>query len=343
MKSSVSLLLLAVSVAVASAQTTSTAPQSQTAPATGSPSTTATAPSAALRPRGPEAVAKEQPNKIVATINGKQITAKEAADLIGSLPPQDRKRYENNLSQLVQQIYMEDQIAADALKQNLDQKSPYKQQLQMSRDNILTQAYLSNLVNNPSAADQAKQYYEAHPAEFDQVKVSGIVVAFNPPGTPATSSITQRTEPDAQAKANDLEKKIKAGGDFAALARTDSDQQQSASKGGDMGTFVMADSNIPADIKDAVGKLQPGQVSEPVRVNGGYIILKLDTRTRLPFDQVKPSLIQKMELDKYKIHVDDPEFFSAAPPPAANIPSLAAPHTSTGSASSSSTPKPPAK
>jgi peptidyl-prolyl cis-trans isomerase C len=334
MKSSVSFIALAAFIVSASAQTTSTATQSA-APSSTAPS----ANTSGLRPRGPEAVAKEQPTKVVATINGKQITAKEANDLISSLPPQDRKRYENNLPQLVQQIYMEDQIAADALKENLDQKPPYKQQLKMSRDNILTQAYLGNLVNSPTAADQAKQYYDGHPSDFDQVKVSGIVVAFNPPGTPASSAVTQRTESDAQAKATDLEKKIKAGGDFSALARTDSDQQQSASKGGDMGSFVMADSNVPPDIKTTVAKLQAGQVSEPIRVNGGYIILKLDSRTRLPFDQVKPSLIQKMELDKYKIHVDDPEFFSAAPPPS-NIPSLAAPHTGTGSASSV---KPPAK
>lgn len=326
----------------AAPQSTSTAPQAQITPAVPSTSTapqsaSTTTSTAGLKPRGPDAIAKEQPNKVVATINGKQITAKEAADMIDALPPQDRRRYENNLQQLVQQLYMETQIAADAMKENLDQKSPYKQQLQMSRDRILTQAYLTNLMNSPAAGDKAKQYYDAHPTDFDQAKVSGILVAFNAPGTPASSASTSRTEADAQAKAMDLEKKIKAGGDFSALARTDSDQQQSATKGGDMGSFVMADNNVPADIKTAVGKLQPGQVSEPVRVPGGFLILKLDTRTRLGFDQVKNSLIQKMELDKYTIHVDDPEFFSAATPPS-NVPSLAHPN-----APASTTPPAPPK
>ncbi len=311
MKCSVSLLALAFYAVTAFAQSTSTAPKAPNAPAS-------------LQPRGPEAVAQQEPNKVVATINGKQITAKEAADLMNSLPPQDRKRYEKNLEQLVQQIYMENQIAAVALKENLDQKQPFKQQLEMSRNNILTQAYLGNLLNSPAAAQQAKQYYDSHPVDFDQVKVSGIIVAFNAPGTPATSAASSRTEADAEAKATELEKKIKAGGDFSALARADSDQQQSATKGGDMGSFVMADTNIPPEVKTAVAKLQPGQVAEPVRVTGGYIILKLDSRTRLAFDQVKNSLIQKLELDKYKIHVDDPEFFSAAPQPV--VPSLARPN-----------------
>jgi parvulin-like peptidyl-prolyl isomerase len=291
-----------------------------------------------LQPRGPDAVAKEQPTKVVATINGKQITAQQAADLMSSLSAQDRKKFENNLPGLLQQLYMEDQIAAAAAKENLDQKPPYKQQLQMARANILTQAYLANLANNPAAADQAKQYYDGHTGDFDQVKLSGIVVAFNPPGTPATNSVTQRTEAEAQAKATDLEKKIKAGGDFSALARTDSDQQQSATKGGEMGSFLMAD-NIPPEIKSAIAKLQSGQVAEPVRVNGGYIIFKLDTRTHLPFDQVKSGLIQKLELDKYKIHVDDPEFFTATSQ-TSNVPSLARPNPP---ATQTTPGKPPAK
>lgn len=327
MKCSVSFLVLAFCAVTALGQGTSTAPKTPASSATSTaptPNTSSSTPG--LLPRGPEAVAKEQPNKVVATINGRPVTAKEAADLLASVPQNDRKRF-GTLESLLQQIYMEDQIAADAMKENLDQKSPYKEQLKMMHDNFLTQLYLTNLINNPAASDTAKKYYDAHPADFDQVKVSGIIVAFDAPGTPANSSKVTRTEMDAQAKAADLEKKIKAGSDFAALARTDSDQQQSASKGGEMGSFVMADTNIPPPIKDAVSKLQAGQVSEPVRVNGGYLILKLDSRTRLPFEQVKNSLVQKMEVDKYKIHVDDPEFFAAAPQPTPNVPSLARPNT----------------
>ncbi len=324
MKCSIFSLALAFGAMSALGQGTSTAPKAVTPP----PTSTSSTASSNLVPRGPEAVAKEQPNKVVATINGKPITAKQAADLLASVPANDRKSF-GNLQQVLQQICMEDQIAAEAMKENLDQKPPYKEQLKMMRDNFLTQLYLTELINSPAAADAAKKYYDAHPADFDQVNVSGIVVAFNPPGTPANSSKVTRTEAEAQAKADDLEKKIKAGGDFSALARTDSDQQQSASKGGQMGSFLMAD-NVPADIKAAVAKLQPGQVAEPVRVNGAYIILKLDSRTHVPFEQVKNKLIQKMEVDKYQIHVEDPEFFAAAPEPASNVPSLARPNTGTG-------------
>jgi len=301
--------------------------------------------SSGLKARGPEAVSQQDPNRVVATIGGKQITAKQAMDLLKSIQPQDRKRYESNLGALLQQIYAENQIAGEATKMSLDQQSPWKEQLEIARANILTQAYLAKMSgeNNGQSAEP-KQYYDAHPNEFEQIKLSGILVAFSQPGTPAGSTVT-RAEAEARQKADEVEKKIKAGGDFSALARTESDNQQSAAKGGDLGTFVIADPNVPADIKTAVGKLAPGQVSEPIRVQGGYYILKVDSKTKLTFEQVRPSLVQKMqndkaqgllkqELDKYKIQVQDPDFFNAsnAPP----IPSLQRP-------APSSTPAPSAK
>lgn len=252
---------------------------------------------------------------------------------------------------LVQQLYMENQIADEAAKMNLDQQSPWKEQLQLARANILTQAYLQKLSagESGSAADP-KQYYDAHTAEFDQVKISGILIAFSPPGTPASNGAAARTEAQAEEKANDLEKKIKGGADLAALARAESDNQQSAAQGGALGSFLVGDARVPAEIKAAIAKLQPGQVSEPVRMKIGFYILKLDSRTHLPFEQVRADITQRLqnekaqallnqERDKYKVQVQDPDFFNAASGPAPNIPSLQRP----GTPSSTGPAKPPAQ
>jgi|GEM_PF-844473 len=294
-----------------------------------------------LRARGPEAVAAQDPNRVVATIGGKQITAKEALELLKPLNPEDRKRFESNLSGVVQQLYMTEQLSEEASKLKLDQQSPWKEQLALARANILTQAYLAKQASTAPVpgAEDPKAYFDSHTADYEQIKLSGILVAFSPPGTPAGPGVVQRTEAQAQEKANDLEKKIKGGGDFAALARTDSDQQQTSVRGGDMGTFTMGDPNIPSAIKTAVTKLQPGQVSEPVRVQGGFFIFKLDNRTTLNFDQARPSIAQKLqtdknqaalkqEMDKYKLDVRDPDFFNIAKTPSLMAPPSAAPSAS---------------
>jgi PPIC-type PPIASE domain len=292
-----------------------------------------------LKVRGPEAVAQQDPKRVVATIDGKQITAREALDMIKPVRAEDRKRFEANLSTLVQQLYMQREFADDAAKLSLDQQSPWKEQLQMARASILAQAYLNRLTTNSTAgapAEDPKHYYDTHPDEFDQVKLSGIFVSFNVPGTPAPNANGSRTEQQARDKANDLEKKIKGGADLSALARTDSDDKRSAPTGGELGTFATGATNLPPDIKAVIAKLQPGQVSDPVRVPSGFYILKVVSRTKLPFDQAQTQILDKwkneksqaalkQEFDKYKIQVQDPDFFNASNGPAARIPSLQQP------------------
>jgi peptidyl-prolyl cis-trans isomerase C len=372
MNRSICIFVSAACAAIALAQGTpqaSTTPsgQNSTQAAPGQkPAASTPAPgTSGLKARGPEAVAAEDPTRVVATIGGKPLTARQALDLLKPLPPQERRRFEANLQGLVQQIYMENELADEASKMNLDKESPWKEQLQMARANILTQAYLNKVANSATstagaASDDPKQYYDSHANDFDQMKLSGIFIAFSPPGTPASGTASSnRTEEQARQKADDLEKKLKAGGDFAALAKTESDNQQTAAKGGDLGTFTTGDAQLPADIKTAVLKLQPGQFSEPIRMPNGFFILKVESRSKIAYDQAKPGIMQrlqneknqaavKQELDKYKIEVKDPDFFNAANAPARNIPSLQKPGGTPvpatpppGSAASSS--KPPAQ
>ncbi len=273
---------------------------------------------------------------MVATIEGKPITAQQALEMIKGVPAQNRKRFERQLSTLVQQLYIQKEFADQAAKLNLDQQSPWKEQIQMARANILAQAYVDRLTNSSAAsapAQDPKQYYDAHPDEFDQVKLSAILVTFNAPGTPGATANASRTEQQARDKANDLEKKLKGGADFAALARSDSDDKRSGATGGEVGTFQTNAPTLPPDIKTAIAKLQAGQVTDPIRVPTGFYILKVDSRTKVPFDQARTQILEKwksdksqaalkQELDKYKIQVQDPDFFNASNAAPANTPSL---------------------
>lgn len=321
--------LLFASLSYAQATSTNTPPQSSTSAGS----------SSGLKVRGPEAVTQQDPNRVVATIDGKQITAKQAMDMLKALTPEQRQQVEKKLAEVVQQIYMTDQLADAAVKQHLADESPWKEQLEFMRNQILARAYLTNVAKTSSAgpAPDPKQYYDAHPKEFEEVKLSGIFVGFTPPGTPAGAAANgARTEDAARQKADDVSKKVKSGTDFATLARTESDNQQVAAKGGDLGSYTMGNPNIPADLKAAIEKLQAGQVSEPIRLPNTFLIVKLDSRTQQPFETAKAAIVQrlsneknqeavKQEMDKYKIQVNDPAFFDASSSPAPNVPSLAHP------------------
>jgi parvulin-like peptidyl-prolyl isomerase len=314
--------------------------QTATPPAPTTQAPAAPAAATSIKPRGPEAVAAQDPNRVVAVIDGKQITAKQALDMLKPFPPEQRKQYESNLPNLIQQVYMRVQLADAAKKVNLDQQSPWKEQIELTRDNILAQAYLAQVSTNATksaAIEDPQKYYDSHPTDFDSVKLSGIFVGFSPPGTPAAAAPGgARTESEARDKADGVEKKLKAGGDFTALARTESDNPQSAAKGGDLGTYNTGDDKIPADVKTALTKLQTGQYSEPIHIPSGFLIVKVDSRTKLTFEQARAGIVQRLqsdkskavvqeEIDKYKIQVQDSDFFNASNAPAANIPSLQRP------------------
>ena len=299
----------------------------------------------AAKPAAAAPGANQDPNRVVATINGQKITAKQVEEMLKPFPPDQRKQIDANLSKAVEQIYMNQQLAEAAEKLNLERQSPWKDQIELNRRGILARAYVSHLSDESAkeTPEDPQKYYDAHKAEFEFAKLSGIFVGFNPPGTPANSTAPNaRTEEAAHEKANELEKKLAAGGDFSALARAES-EHQSASKGGDLGNIPINDPQvqIPADIKTAVAKLQPGQVSEPVKIPGAYLIVKLDARELTPFDKAKSGIEQKLqterstnvvkkETEKYAIHVEDQAFFSnggAATASAPKIPSLQRPAT----------------
>ena len=94
-------------------------------------------------------------------------------------------------------------------------------------------------------------------------------------GLPMTEA--GRTEAETIALADRLVASLSQGGDFSQAVRTYS-RAPSAARGGDVG-WVPAD-RLPAEIADALAGLEPGQVTRPLRVSGGYSILKLvDQRT----------------------------------------------------------------
>jgi parvulin-like peptidyl-prolyl isomerase len=76
----------------------------------------------------------------------------------------------------------------------------------------------------------------------------------------------------AKAKAQDVLKKIKDGGDFAALAKQYS-QASDAANGGDLGFFSKG--QLPDNVQAAAEALQPGQVSDAIKTQYGYEILKV--------------------------------------------------------------------
>jgi peptidyl-prolyl cis-trans isomerase D len=144
--------------------------------------------------------------------------------------------------------------------------------------------------------EDARQYYTQHLSDYrisDRVNVAHIL--FKTTGkTPAEAAAIEK-------KASDVLKQIKGGGDFAELAKKNS-EDTSASKGGELGWLVRG--QTVKEFEDTAFSMKPGQVSDLVKTVYGIHILKLEDKQTAhlqSFDEVKASILA----DQLKQRVTD--------------------------------------
>jgi peptidyl-prolyl cis-trans isomerase SurA len=140
------------------------------------------------------------------------------------------------------------------------------------RNGIITQDVMRQEVGNKISITpgEVERYYEAHKQDYAQpesVNLDEILISTGDQEPPTEQKVAA-----AQAKANDIEAKLHAGGDFSQLARSFSDGP-TASSGGDLGQFRRG--ALAKVLEDKVFPLQTGQFTDPIRTRQGFVILKV--------------------------------------------------------------------
>jgi peptidyl-prolyl cis-trans isomerase SurA len=149
-------------------------------------------------------------------------------------------------------------------------------------------------------------YYEAHKQEFsqpEQVRLSEILIP-----TPDDATDAQVTQ--AQAKAAEVETKLKAGAKFEDLAKQYSGGPN-ADTGGDLGQFKRGQLGS-ALLEDPTFALPAGQWTEPIRTRQGFIILQVTEHTQAGIpplksieDQVQQAMYEKAMQPALRAYMTD--------------------------------------
>ena len=135
-------------------------------------------------------------------------------------------------------------------------------------------------------------YYNAHKDQYqvkDQAKVRHILIAV-PAGADA------KTDAAAKAKAEDILKQIKSGGNFADLASKNSDDPGSKTQGGELG-WLDPGKTVP-EFDKAAFSLPVGQTSDLIKTQFGYHILQVEDKKTAhlrPLEEVKAEIVPVLE------------------------------------------------
>jgi len=266
------------------------------------------------------------PDALVATVDGRKVTASELQAILRVLPPQTRQQAMKNAAAFLQQYGMLRKLSAMAEQAGLDKGSPLKEQLEYNRMVGLAQAQLMNASNAVTVPpEEAQSYYESNHPRFQQAKVKAIYIPFsaNGPAKQDSSDKKALSETEAKAKADKLLAEIRAGADFVKLVKEHSGDPVSAAKDGDFGAIRRSD-KLPEPVKNAIFSLKPGEVSEPVRQPNGFYLFRVEEIGTQPFDEVKGQIMTELKQAKFTqwvqktqnsvdVKIESQAFFEQAP------------------------------
>ena len=196
----------------------------------------------------------------------------------------------------------------DAYKQGIAAQGLTLEQLKLQAKTSLEVAkVIESEVNSKVAVQdpEVKTFYDSNLERFkqgDSVHAAHILI-----GLPPNATAEQKAA--AKTKAAAVLKTVKAGGDFATLARANSTDQGSAQNGGDLGFFPKG--QMTPAFEEAAFKLKPGTVSALVETPFGFHIIKVIEKRpprTAPFEevagQIKDFLTQGQREQKLEAFVE---------------------------------------
>jgi foldase protein PrsA len=214
------------------------------------------------------------PDTVVATVNGEPI---RAGELI-------QASYEWFAATAVEELILERVIEQEARKQgvsvsNAEVEARYKQQLQnaesqvppgMSLDDFLKRNQFppSRLFARIRSQLLVEKLVERQVNLDDFVEYSQLVIRIQG-NTPEQQ---EENTPAAEAKAQEAYQKIKEGLDFAEAVKEYSEDPFSKDRGGKMNWQNI--NFIVPDLRQKLQAMQPGEISEPFKMMGSYMIIR---------------------------------------------------------------------
>lgn len=218
-------------------------------------------------------------NKILAVVNGKEITERDVNALLQNFISQGNMNFnsEQGKKQILDELINQELFYLEALNNGYDKEEEFLQELEINKANILKNYALRKILNSVSVTeDEIVNYYNNNKESFktdESVKASHILVK-------------------GEEEANDILKEIENGLAFEEAAGKYSTCPSKA-RGGDLDYFSRG--QMVPEFENAAFAMKKGEVSKPVKTQFGYHIIKLvDKKEPVmnSFEEVKEQIKQ---------------------------------------------------
>lgn len=263
---------------------------------------------------------------VVVTIEGRDWRRSEIERFAKSLPPAQLKNFEVNKKGFLEQFALTQKLARMAMEKGLDKQDPH-QYRKLYADSIF---YATAMINEASTSmavppELKQKFYDEHKSEYQRAKVKVLYLSYAPEGVPVAEGQKKRSRAEAQSLADALAKRAKAGEDFAALVKANSDDAESRDTGGDYPEIKPNDPGVPPEIKATVFALKPGEVSDAVALSNGFYVFRMEKLVTPALSEINDEVvleIQRRNFDAWmkkvrsevSIQYKDERYFSAPAP-----------------------------
>lgn len=235
-------------------------------------------------------------NKTVAIVNGKEITQDHVLKFLNDIGPQVAMQFQSpeGIQRVVDELVNQELLYLEAKKNNLEEEEDFIKMMEDTKATMLKSYALNKLIANESATiEELKEFYDGHIEHYKKNE----------------SAIASHILVDDEDKANEIIQEINDGLSFADAASKYS-SCPSKDVGGSLGEFSRG--QMVPEFEEAAFSMEAGAISEPVKTQFGYHIIKLDEikpQGTEDFDAVRDEIYKQVvglkQQEKYIAKIDE--------------------------------------
>ncbi len=233
-------------------------------------------------------VAAQDKDPLIAKVNGIEIHENDLAaaeEEAGQIPPMSPDAKKDYLVQFMADMILVSKAAED---KKMADGADFKRKLAFARNKLLMAEILQS-VGKEALTDAAmhKVYDDAVKQMQPEQEVHARHILIR------AAAGDEKASKAAEDKIKAIIVRLKKGEDFEKVAKEVTEDPSGKANGGDLGYF--SKEQMVPEFSDTAFKLEKGQISEPVKTQFGWHVLKVEDKRVKPvptFEQVKPQIEQ---------------------------------------------------